>query len=129
MVIGPATQLPVFVVMSMVFNRLARDPTPFDSEAFFTLTSLNHPDPTWTIPIILGVVTMANVESNHWFMSAVQKTRMAEREQQAAAGDRRVSPNLMRSVLNGLSVARIILASFSPGVSDIPLNYQGKLIN
>ncbi|KAJ7638914.1 hypothetical protein FB45DRAFT_1023658 [Roridomyces roridus] len=69
----------------------AGNPTPrlCRHEPFFTLTSLNHPDSTWTIPIILGIVTMANVESNHWFMRGVQKTRMEEREEHAAAEGKR----------------------------------------
>ncbi|KAJ7682698.1 hypothetical protein DFH06DRAFT_1389764 [Mycena polygramma] len=33
MVVSPLSQLPVFVILTTVFNRLAQDPTPFDSEA------------------------------------------------------------------------------------------------
>jgi inner membrane protein COX18 len=122
MVASPATQLPVFVVMTMMFNRLAQDPTPFDSEAFLTLTTLNHSDPTWVLPIILGWITMANVESNNWLMSAVQRDRMQKAEekraQQIAAG---LNPGIqaqkvVKFVLNGVSVARIVLAAVSPGV-------------
>ncbi|KAJ7068366.1 60Kd inner membrane protein-domain-containing protein [Mycena amicta] len=118
---SPVSQLPVFVLMSMVFNRLAADPTPLDSEAFFTLTTLNHPDATWTLPIMLGMITMANVESNNWLMSAVQRDRARKmeehREKQIAAGQR--SPvqlhKIVKSSLNMLSVVRIIIAAFSPG--------------
>ncbi|KAJ7908258.1 60Kd inner membrane protein-domain-containing protein, partial [Mycena leptocephala] len=121
MVASPASQLPVFVVMTMMFNRLAQDPTPFDSEAFLTLTTLNHSDPTWVLPIILGWITMANVESNNWLMSAVQRDRMQKAEekraQQIAAG---LNPGIqaqkvVKFVLNGVSVARIVLAAVSPG--------------
>ncbi|KAJ7764973.1 60Kd inner membrane protein-domain-containing protein [Mycena maculata] len=110
MVVSPATQLPVFIVMTTVFSRLAQDPTPFDSEAFFTLTTLNHADPTWTIPIILGMVTMANVESNHWFLSSVQKDRLAQQGEKRAA-----VRSLLREGLNGLSLVRIIWAAYNPG--------------
>ncbi|KAJ7283551.1 60Kd inner membrane protein-domain-containing protein [Mycena rebaudengoi] len=119
--VSPATQLPVFVLMSMMFNRLARDPTPFDSEAFLTLTSLSQPDPTWTLPIILGMVTMANVESSNWLMTAVQRDRMRRLQEQqaqklAAAGKPDIQPkNIIKSALNGLSVVRILLAAVSPG--------------
>ncbi|KAF7301753.1 Cytochrome oxidase biogenesis protein [Mycena indigotica] len=118
---SPLSQLPVFVFMTTLFNRLAADPTPFDSEAFFTLTTLNHPDATWTLPIMLGMITMANVESNNWLMSAVQRDRMRkmeeDREKQIAAGRR--SPiqvhKIIKSSLSLLSVVRIIVAAFSPG--------------
>lgn len=122
MVASPASQLPVFIVMSMMFNRLAQDPTPFDSEAFLTLTSLNHPDPTWALPIVLGFVTMANVESNNWLMSAVQRDRLRKAEerraQQMAAGKGlALQPHqVIKTTLYGLSVARIVLAGLSPGV-------------
>jgi len=121
MVASPASQLPVFIVMSMMFSRLAQDPTPFDSEAFFTLTTLNHPDPTWAIPIILGFVTMANVESNNWLMSAVQRDRLRKAEEKRAqlmaAGKSFVlQPHkIIKTALYGLSVGRIVLAGLSPG--------------
>ncbi|KAJ7507917.1 60Kd inner membrane protein-domain-containing protein [Mycena galericulata] len=115
-VASPATQLPVFFIMSVMFNRLARDPTPFDSEAFLSLTALSHPDPTWSMPIILGMVTMANVELNHWFFSAVNKARMDKPAQQAADGKPLIQPrSVLRTALNAFSVLRIILAAFSPG--------------
>ncbi|KAJ6628718.1 60Kd inner membrane protein-domain-containing protein [Mycena sp. CBHHK59/15] len=121
MVASPATQLPVFILMSTMFSRLARDPTPFDSEAFLTLANLNHPDPTWAMPIILGMITMANVESNNWLMTAVQRDRVRKLEDQraqqlAAAGKPNIQVgNVMKTALNALSVARIILAAISPG--------------
>ncbi|KAJ7228572.1 membrane insertase OXA1/ALB3/YidC, partial [Mycena pura] len=121
MVASPASQLPVFVVMSMMFNRLAYDPTPFDSEAFFTLTTLNHPDSTWTLPILLGMITMANVESNNWLMTAVQRDRLRKMEEQraqqlAAGGKPDIQPHrIIKSAMNGLSVVRIFLAAVSPG--------------
>ncbi|KAK7061809.1 60S ribosomal protein L6 [Favolaschia claudopus] len=122
MIASPASQLPVFVLMSMVFNRLAKDPmTPFDSEAFFTLTTLNHPDPTWAIPIILGFVTMANVESNNWLMTAFQRDRLRKadeyRAKMMAQGQKFVlQPHkIIKTALYGLSVGRIVLAGLSPG--------------
>ncbi|KAJ7179043.1 60Kd inner membrane protein-domain-containing protein [Mycena filopes] len=121
MVASPASQLPVFVAMSVVFNRLAQDPTPFDSEAFFTLTTLNHTDSTFTLPIILGMVTMLNVDANNWFMSTVQKDRLQKidekRAEQQAAGLRPdIHPHrVIRFTLELLSVGRIILAAFTPG--------------
>ncbi|KAJ6598964.1 60Kd inner membrane protein-domain-containing protein [Mycena vulgaris] len=118
MVANPASQLPVFVIMTMMFNRLAQDPTPFDSEAFFTLTTLNHPDETWTLPILLGMITMANVESNNWLISAVEKDRlrrMEERRAQQPGATVWQPRKIIKSALNGLSVVRILLAAISPG--------------
>ncbi|KAJ7781139.1 hypothetical protein B0H16DRAFT_1231097, partial [Mycena metata] len=121
MVASPVSQLPVFVVMTMVFNRLAQEPTPFDSEAFFTLTTLNHTDSTLTLPIILGMITMLNVDANSWFMSTVQKDRLQKIEESRAAqlaAGKRPSFHLQRAIkssLNYLSVFRIILAAISPG--------------
>ncbi|KAJ7180191.1 60Kd inner membrane protein-domain-containing protein [Mycena crocata] len=115
MAVSPATQLPVFVVMTAMFSRLAQAPTPFDSEAFFTLTSLNHSDPTWTLPIILGLVTMANVESNNWLLTAVQRDRMRKAEEKRAKLGGIQPSKIMKNVLNGLSVVRIIWAAVSPG--------------
>ncbi|KAJ6539442.1 60Kd inner membrane protein-domain-containing protein [Mycena capillaripes] len=121
MVASPASQLPVFIVMTMMFNRLAQDPTPLDSEAFFTLTTLNHPDSTWTLPIMLGLVTMANVDMNSWLMSAVQRDRLQKMEekraQQIAAG---VKPGIqahkiIKNALFLLSIGRIALAAITPG--------------
>ena len=65
--------------MTIMFARLAADPTcPFDSESFLTLTTLNHPDPTFTLPVILGLVTMANVESSHWVLNPEEKAALGK---------------------------------------------------
>ncbi|KAJ7665524.1 60Kd inner membrane protein-domain-containing protein [Mycena rosella] len=121
MVASPAIQLPVFITMTMMFTRLAQDPTPFDSEAFLTLTTLNHPDPTWILPTILGMVTMANVDSNNWLLSAVQKDRLRKmeerREQQLKTTGKsgfQVS-QIIQGALHPLAVLRILWAGFCPG--------------
>ncbi|KAJ7498818.1 60Kd inner membrane protein-domain-containing protein [Mycena latifolia] len=121
MLASPASQLPVFFIMTTMFNRLAQDPTPFDSEAFFTLTTLNHPDETWGLPIILGITTMATVQSRNWLISAVEQERLRrieerQAQQQAATGKPVINRrNASTTVLNVLSVARIVLAALSPG--------------
>ncbi|KAH9482736.1 hypothetical protein JR316_0004836 [Psilocybe cubensis] len=120
-VIPPLSQLPVFVGFTIVLSRLSVVPTPLDSESFFTLTSLIHPDPTMTLPVILGFLTMANVESGNWVMNAAEKEQKraveAQEEKRVAAGGKpRIHPgNIIKSVLRTASVIRIIIAAMAPG--------------
>jgi mitochondrial inner membrane protein COX18 len=120
----PLSQLPLFVVTTIALGRLSLDPTPFDSESFLTLTTLAHPDPTLTLPIILGVLTMANVESSNWVMNAAERERAQKFEEKNAkriadGGKPNIEPKLLlKSVLRTLSVGRIILASITPGVTS-----------
>jgi mitochondrial inner membrane protein COX18 len=93
-----------------------------DSESFFTLTTLTHTDPTTTLPIILGLITLANIETSQWWMSAADRQRMAQRDERRAAlkAQGHIVPNLseiIRTTLRGASVVRIIIASLVPGVS------------
>ncbi|KAF9485270.1 hypothetical protein BDN70DRAFT_847974 [Pholiota conissans] len=109
MIIPPLSQLPVFMGFTVLLNRLSTDPTPFDSESFLTLTSLAHADPTMVLPLALGFITMANVESRNWFMNA------AERERQQTLESQRHIGNLVKPILRGLSVVRIVVAALTPG--------------
>ncbi|KAM6495804.1 Membrane insertase OXA1/ALB3/YidC [Amanita muscaria] len=123
MIIPPLSQLPFFVVTSVALGRLSVDPTPFDSESFLTLTTLAHPDPTMTLPIVLGVLTMANVESSNWLMSAAERERARRIEEtnekkRAELGNkaRVIQPQkIVKSTLRFLSVARIVVAAMTPG--------------
>lgn len=106
------------------------DPTPFDSESFLTLSTLAHPDPTMTLPIILGVVTMANVESSNWVMTAAERERERQIEEQnakaiAEGGKPQIRPKaLIKSGLRVLSIGRIIIAAIAPGVSVFSSVYR-----
>jgi len=122
MILPPLSQLPVFIGFTIILGRLSQDPTPFDSESFLTLTTLAHPDPTMTLPIILGLITMANVESNNWLMNAAERAKLRRLEQEKA---RRIAEEgkksielgkVVKTALRGLSVLRIIVASVTPGV-------------
>ncbi|KIJ20251.1 hypothetical protein PAXINDRAFT_166359 [Paxillus involutus ATCC 200175] len=120
MAIPPLTQLPVFVGCSMVLSRLAQYPTPFDSESFLTLSTLAHPDPTATLPIALGFITLANVESSRWFMTEQQRDRQLEvqkwKEERVARGETVLEPQkIIKSALRLVSVGRIIVATMVPG--------------
>ncbi|KAF8845852.1 hypothetical protein BDN67DRAFT_304334 [Paxillus ammoniavirescens] len=120
MAIPPLTQLPVFVGCSMVLSRLAQYPTPFDSESFLTLSTLAHPDPTATLPIALGFITLANVESSRWFMTEQQRDRQLEvqkwKDERVARGETVLEPQkIIKSALRLVSVGRIIVATMVPG--------------
>ncbi|KAI0638135.1 60Kd inner membrane protein-domain-containing protein [Trametes polyzona] len=114
------TQLPLFVGTSMVLSHASAAPTVLDSEAFFTLTSLSHADSTLTLPILLGMITLANVESSRWFVSA----EVLEREQRVARwtaerrarGEQVLEPRkIYQSALRIMSVGRILIAAMVPG--------------
>lgn len=117
------TQLPLFVGTSMVLSDATRSAgTVLDSEAFLTLTSLAHPDATLTLPIVLGMITLANVESARWFVSA----EVLQREQQVAKwtaerrarGENVLEPRrIYQTALRIMSVGRILIAAMVPGVS------------
>jgi hypothetical protein len=86
-----------------------------------TLTTLVHADPTTTLPIILGIVTMANVESSRWFMTEEEVEREKKVEQwsaeKRAQGHTIVQPKKhIQSALRLLSVGRILLGAVVPGV-------------
>ena len=115
------SQLPLFVGTSWVLANASQYPTVFDSESFLTLTSLAHPDPTATFPIVLGLITLANVETGRWFISA----DALKREQKVAkwAADKRargetvLEPRkIIQSGMRALAVGRILIAVMIPGV-------------
>ncbi|KAF8663382.1 hypothetical protein AX16_000957 [Volvariella volvacea WC 439] len=120
-IIPPLSQLPFFVIMTVALGRMSLDPTPFDSESFLTLSTLAHPDPTMTLPILLGVLTMANVESSNWVMNAAERAQARQLEEQNAkrmkeSGKLAIRPQkIIRSSLRILSVGRIIVAAITPG--------------
>lgn len=134
MLIPPVTQLPLFIGLSMVFGRASVPPTVLDSEAFFTLTSLSHADPTVTLPIILGVITFANVDASRWFMTPqarIREQQVAEwTAKRRAAGETVVEPKrIFQSTLRIAAVGRILFAALVPGVSSqCQLLYCGALM-
>lgn len=114
------TQVPLFMGFSIVLNRLSQAPTPFDSESFLTLSTLAHADPTATLPIALGLITLANVESSRWFMTDTQRERQEKvqkwKEDRVARGETVIEPQkIIKSVLRLISVGRIVVATMVPG--------------
>lgn len=121
MVIPPLTQLPVFIGCSVALAHISQHPTPFDSESFLTLSTLVHPDPTATLPIALGFITLANVESSRWFMTDEQREREAKvrewKEKKIAKGETVIEPQkLVKSSLRLMSIGRILISTMVPGV-------------
>jgi inner membrane protein COX18 len=97
------------------------DPTPFDAESFLSLKSLTTPDPLFALPTILGIITLANVESYKWFQTDVQRDQ--EQKQLALAKERRakgeiVLPwrNILRTGMRLATPVRMIIAGIMPGV-------------
>ena len=121
MAVPALTQLPVFVLSSLVFSRLTQPPSVLDSETFLTLTSLVNPDPTAAIPIFIGMITFANVESAKWFISEKQKSRQERvekwNEEKRAQGHTVVEPKkIVQNALRVMSVGRILVSAVVPGV-------------
>ncbi|KAG2116100.1 60Kd inner membrane protein-domain-containing protein [Suillus discolor] len=120
MAIPIITQVPLFMGFSIVLNRLSQAPTPFDSESFLTLSTLAHVDPTATLPIALGLITLANVESSRWFMTDAQRERQEKvqkwKEDRVARGETVIEPQkIIKSALRLISVGRIVVATMVPG--------------
>ncbi|CAL1700800.1 unnamed protein product [Somion occarium] len=124
MLIPMVSQLPLFVGTSMLLSRMSQYPTVFDSESFLTLTSLSHSDPTLTLPIVLGLITLANVESSRWFISteALERERKVAKwtAERRAKGHTVVEPKkILQSSMRLLSVARILIAAMVPEHSTL----------
>lgn len=127
--VSALVQAPPYIAFSMILSRVAADPlTPFRSESFLTLTSLAHSDPTMALPIILGIISMANVDTRNWWLTAAERERDKKyHEWKAAKADKEGKPYIqspLKSALRGLSIVRIGLAMLVPGVScDLPPVY------
>jgi len=120
MLIPPVSQLPIFVGFSMMLAQLSQSPTPFDSESFLTLTSLAHADPTATLPITLGLLTFANVETSRWFISEDKRLAAIETErrntERREKGEVVIEPSkIVQSALRAASVGRILIGVMVPG--------------
>lgn len=122
--ISALLQAPPYIAFSMILSRVAADPlTPFRSESFLTLTSLAHPDPTMALPIVLGIISMANVDTRSWWMTAAEQEREKKYHQwKVEKAEKKGKPYVqspLKSILRGLSIARIGLAMLVPGVRRV----------
>ena len=121
MAIAPITQLPVFVLTSLTISRCCVPPSVLDGEAFLTLTSLVHGDPTLALPIILGITTLANVETARWFISpeALEREKKVDewKDARRARGETVIEPKkIIQTSLRTMAVCRILIAALVPGV-------------
>lgn len=107
----------------MVLNDLSRIPTPFDSESIFTLTSLAHVDPTATLPIVVGLLTFANVESSDVFMTDSQRERKATADAQRLEKRKEGVElgRLFKPAMRIASIIRVLVATMVPGVGFLLL--------
>jgi inner membrane protein COX18 len=117
-------QLPLFVLSSVTFYNMCQSPTPLDAESFLTLTSLSHPDPTSVLPIAVGIITFANIESSGWFRTEgeIERERKVAQwtKERQAGGETVVKPRaIIQGVLRLASVGRIVWAATLPGVRVI----------
>jgi hypothetical protein len=75
-----------------------------------------------TLPIVLGFLTMANVESGNWVMNAAEQEQQRaieakEARRVATGGKVRIQPGkIIKTSLRALSIFRIIVAALTPGV-------------
>jgi len=79
-----------------------------------------------TLPVILGLLTLANVESGNWVLNAVEReqVRRAEQEERKkpiieslGGGKFKLRPRrILKPTLRGFSIARIIISATTPGV-------------
>jgi inner membrane protein COX18 len=88
------------------------------------LTSLSHVDPTTTLPIVLGFLTLANVDSSSWFMTDAQRHKKAiadaKFDKSVEAGEIRFEwGRIVKSGLRLASVGRVLIASMIPGVCHL----------
>ena len=122
MLVPPAVQLPLFVVLSMIFQTACIPPSPLEMESVFTFDSLTQPDSTATMPIVVGLLSLANVDTSKWLVggkTAQNKLSKDELETQKQDKDGviKIRPQQMvKGILRLLSVARILVAMSFPGV-------------
>lgn len=126
MLVPALSQLPLFVISTALFSSIATRPTPLDDEEFLSLTSLARPDPTGMLPVSLGLVTLANVETGGWFVGTERAARTAAieaRQDELDAKKREegvvVKPkakNIIQGSLRLFSVMRIVIGVMVDGV-------------
>jgi mitochondrial inner membrane protein COX18 len=120
MFIAIVPQIPVFVTLSSLFMQLSTLPTPFDSESFLSISSLAHPDPLSVFPAVIGIITLANVESSVWFRRDVldQREKRHEKkvEERRNKGERLITLPSWTNLMRYGSLARIVVSLPMPGV-------------
>jgi mitochondrial inner membrane protein COX18 len=88
------------------------------------LTSLSGVDRTSMLPIILGCLTLANVDSSNWFMTKANRHKKAVADARFEKGVRANEfkfewGRFIKFALRIASVGRIFIACYVPGVSHL----------
>lgn len=111
-------QMVPFLAASLTFRQVALPPTPFDAESFFTLTSLASIDYTTTLPIAVGLITMANVEMSTWFrpLRGASPSPKPQTELTEPAPPKISLAVVIKPILRFMALFRVVVASFLPGV-------------
>jgi inner membrane protein COX18 len=115
--------LPVFMLSTIVYQSACAPPSPLDSESVFTLTSLTATDPTGALPIMVGLLTLANVETSHWLAGGQHAQEVLQRsetliKEDAKKGIVRIRPqSISKNILRAFSIVRIVIGMVMPGVS------------
>ncbi|KIJ56605.1 hypothetical protein M422DRAFT_149248, partial [Sphaerobolus stellatus SS14] len=118
-------QIPIFVGLSTIFLHAANMPgSVLRDESFWTLQSLAHPDTTMALPVIVGLLSIATVETSRWFTSEQRARNIAAAQEKAAVerakGAIRINPmKHIKSIMSGLSVARVFLTALVPGSVEL----------
>ncbi|KAH7105410.1 hypothetical protein BKA62DRAFT_766781 [Auriculariales sp. MPI-PUGE-AT-0066] len=122
-------QLGTFIPMSMLFVFIAVPPTPLDSECFMHLTNLTRNDPSNILPVAIGILNMANVDSHRWLVRTPLLKEQQQVDQnviqaQIAKGgplkrrnfELKLNPSgMMTALARSFSVLRIVFAMQMPG--------------
>jgi len=114
-------QAPLFIIVSLVMRDACIAPSPLDMEAIFTLSSLSRPDSTGALPIIVGLLSLANVDCAKWFVGGEQARALlakerARKQRDKEAGLIRISPQTAaKQLLRFFSVLRIVIGMVLPG--------------
>jgi mitochondrial inner membrane protein COX18 len=120
MLVPLVSQIPIFMLFSATLLHAANEPgSVLRNEEFLTLRSLAHSDPTVALPIALGLISFASIETSKWFTTAEQSRKFVEmRKTQSAHGKNLLQPmKYTKGIVRTLSVGRIVLAAMAPGVS------------
>jgi inner membrane protein COX18 len=112
------------VVLSATFLWVANAPgSVLHDEAILTLQSLAYPDLTVALPVIIGLISLATIETSQWLVTEERAIRLRKtsfrNEVQWDQGKIIINPcRHIKGIMSGLSVGRIILAAMMPGVSS-----------
>jgi inner membrane protein COX18 len=117
--------LPLFVAGSFICSAACMPPSPLSMESILTLHNLSAADSTATLPIIVGLITFANVETSRWLVGGQHARELLARKLEQKKKDEeegiiRINPqDASKSMLRLFSVLRIVVGLTMPGVGSL----------